>query len=203
MRCYAGIEAQLAWGLLFSGDEGVLGVPAAQEYAGIVEGLEAAELLKLITLARQRLAAIGEAAGSAAGAGIRGSRTASADQGLSASADQGQPAEVNQGWSVGAKHGQPASADNGQPQATRAGTVPSGAAPATELFIDKQYRIRLGSPQGTEIPFRPLVRALFVLFLLLSFLLTWAVKGLNELISKIPVVGALNALGGIVLGGGI
>lgn len=42
-----------------------------------------------------------------------------------------------------------------------------------------------------------------ILFLLLSFLLTWAVKGLNELISKIPVVGALNALGGIILGGGI
>lgn len=123
MRCYAGIEAQLAWGLLFPGDEGVLGAPAAQEYAGVIEGLEAAELLKLITLAQQRLAALGEAAGSAAGA------------------------------------------DNGQTRATRADTVPSGAAPATELYIDRDYRIRLGSAQGTEIPFRPLVRALFILFL--------------------------------------
>ncbi len=123
MRCYAGIEAQLAWGLLIPWDEGVLGAPAAQDYAGVIEGMEAAELLKLITLARQRLAAMGEAAGSAAGA------------------------------------------DNGQARATRAGTVPSGAAPATELYIDRKYRIRLGSAQGSEIPFRPLVRALFILFL--------------------------------------
>ena len=138
---------------------------AAQDYAGIVEGLEAAELLKLITLARRRLDALGEAAGGAAGTENGWSRTDSADQGLSASANQGhlvsvnqgQPVEANQGWSAGAGHG--------LPQATGAGTVPSGAAPATELYIDKQYRIRLGSPHGTEIPFRPLVRALFVLFL--------------------------------------
>ncbi len=149
MRCYAGIEAQLAWGLLFSGDESVLGAPAAQDYAGVIEGMEAAELLKLITLARRRLEALGEAAGDAAGAENGLSRTASADQGLSASANLGQPAE----------------ADNGQARATRAGTVPSGAASATELYIDRDYRIRLGSPQGSEIPFRPLVRALFVLFL--------------------------------------
>lgn len=121
MRCYAGIEAQLAWGLLFPGDEGVLGAPAAQDYAGVIEGLEAAELLKLITLARRRLEAMGEAAGDAAGAENGLSRTASADQGRLAA--------------------------------------------ATELYIDRDYRIRLGSAQGTEIPFRPLVRALFILFL--------------------------------------
>lgn len=197
MRCYAGIEAQLAWGLLFSGDEGVLGAPVAQDYAGIVEGLEAAELLKLITLARRRLEDLGEVPGDATDAENGWSRTVNADQGLSASVDQGHLVSANQGQHIRANHGQPASAeqgrsasaaqgqlasenqgqpveanhgrsasaDNGQVRATRAGTVPSGAAPATELFIDKQYRIRLSSPQGTEIPFRPLVRALFVLFL--------------------------------------
>lgn len=34
-----------------------------------------------------------------------------------------------------------------------------------ELFIDRHYRIRMGSPGGTELPFRPMTRALFILFL--------------------------------------
>lgn len=141
MRCYAGIEAQLAWGLLFPGDEGVLGAPVAQDYAGVIEGMEAAELLKLITLARRRLEDLGEVPGDATDAENGWSRTVSADQGLSASAN------------------------HGLPRATGTSTGRSNEAPATELYVDRDYRIRLGSPQGTEIPFRPLVRALFILFL--------------------------------------
>ena len=34
-----------------------------------------------------------------------------------------------------------------------------------KLFIDSQYNIRLGSPQGATLPLRPLVKALFLLFL--------------------------------------
>ena len=34
-----------------------------------------------------------------------------------------------------------------------------------ELYIDRQYTIHTGSPNGTAMPLRPLVRALFILFL--------------------------------------
>lgn len=34
-----------------------------------------------------------------------------------------------------------------------------------KLFIDSKYNIRLGSPQGATLPLRPLVKALFLLFL--------------------------------------
>ncbi len=34
-----------------------------------------------------------------------------------------------------------------------------------ELYIDSKYNIRVGGPGGMQIPFRPLVRAMFILFL--------------------------------------
>lgn len=96
----AGIEAQLAWALLFSGGEALLEEPRA-DYAGMLEGMEAAELLALVEAAQRRL------------------------------------------------------------QALKA----ESSGEAVQLNIDKSYRIRLGGPTGMEIPFRPLVRALFILFL--------------------------------------
>lgn len=105
---YVGIEARLAWGLLFSGDENLLLEPAA-DYAGILDGMEAAELLSLVREARRRLKEMGVEP--------KGAELGGRDE------------------------------------------------PPVELYIDRQYHIRMGSPHGQEIPFRPLVRALFILFL--------------------------------------
>ena len=41
---------------------------------------------------------------------------------------------------------------------------PEAAAPV-ELYIDRQYTIRTGAPDGPVLPLRPLVKALFILFL--------------------------------------
>lgn len=103
-----GIEAQLVWGLLFSGEEGLLMEPVA-DYAGMLEGMAAAELLSLVREAKRRLKEMG----------------------------QEQDTAISEGRNE----------------------------PPVELYIDRQYHIRLGCPQGQEIPFRPLVRALFILFL--------------------------------------
>lgn len=43
-------------------------------------------------------------------------------------------------------------------------TIAPSAVPV-RLFIDKQYTIHLGSPEGTVLPLRPLVKTLFILFL--------------------------------------
>lgn len=101
---FAGIEAQLAWMLLFSMEDGFLRESSAIDYAGMLEGMEAAELLDLIKAARQRLVEIG----------VRNDTDMQ---------------------------------------------VP------VELYIDKDYRIHMGGPAGEPIPFRPLVRAVFILFL--------------------------------------
>ena len=34
-----------------------------------------------------------------------------------------------------------------------------------ELYIDQRYTIRMGAPDGPVLPLRPLVKALFILFL--------------------------------------
>ena len=103
-----GIEARLTWELLFSGDGNLLQEPAA-DYAGMMEGMEAADLLSLVREATRRLKEMGV---------------------------------------------EPAGAELGESDE-----------PPVELYIDRQYHIRLGNPHGQEIPFRPLVRALFILFL--------------------------------------
>lgn len=105
-----GIEAQLVWELLYSGEEELLrDSAAAVDYAGLLDGMEAAQLLSFVREARKRLKEMG------------------VEQEVARSEVSGEP--------------------------------------PVELFIDGQYHIRLDSPQGQEIPFRPLVRALFILFL--------------------------------------
>ena len=72
------------------------------DYRGLLEGMDAADLLALVEQAQERLKALG----------------------------------VNNPM--------------GEPQ---------------QLFIDKEYNIRLGRKDGTVLPLRPLVKAVFILFL--------------------------------------
>lgn len=98
------------WLLLNSGTCGVLEEPE-MDYGGMLERMEAAELLALMKKVQERLRAMGVSTGNAE---------------------------------------------------ARQGTL---AADPVELFIDQHYSIRTGAPDGAELPLRPLVKALFVLFL--------------------------------------
>jgi len=103
METRAGILACFAWKLIFEGGEnGVLEASSA-DYAGMIEGMEAAELLALMEVVQERLRELG-----------------------SASTHQSSP---------------------------------------SRLYIDQKYNIRLDSADGPLIPLRPLVKALFILFL--------------------------------------
>lgn len=104
MSEYAGIEAQLAWLLLFSNEDGSLRESSVVDYAGMLEGMEATELLALVRAAQRRLVKMG----------------------VQNEADAQAP---------------------------------------VDLYVDKSYCIRMGGPAGTQVPFRPLVRAVFILFL--------------------------------------
>lgn len=100
MEMMVGIQARLAWGLLFSGN---LEEPAA-DYLGMLDGMEAAELLALVKKAQERLR------------------------------------ELEDGSLVS------------KPEPSR-------------LYIDRQYNIRLDTPDGPVLTIRPLLKALFILFL--------------------------------------
>lgn len=105
METRIGIQALLLWALLQARTDRVLEEPAA-DYAGMLEGMESAELLALIGMAQERLRAMGVEV----------------------------PAVQNE-------------------------TTP------IRLHIDRHYAVRLDSPQGREVLLRPLVKALFILFL--------------------------------------
>ena len=110
MTIRGGIEAQLMWQLLYSGTGGVLEEPAV-DYGGMLERMEAEELLALMAKVQERLKEIGVSVDSS-------------------------------------------------------GTMlESAAAEPVELYIDRQYTIRMGAPDGSVMPLRPLVKALFILFL--------------------------------------
>ena len=110
MMTRGGIEAQLMWRLLFCGTDGVLAEPVV-DYGGMLERMEAAELLALMEQVQERLKAMG------------------------VSVDL---AEVKPG--------------------------PLAPSPV-ELYIDCHYTIRTDAPDGLALPLRPLVKALFILFL--------------------------------------
>lgn len=101
MKIIANIQAQLAWMFLFTGSDSLLREEARPDYASMLEGMEADELLALIEQAQCRLEML---------------------------------------------HSQ-------------MDTAP------IRLFVDKQYHIFLDGPDGEKLPFRPLVRAIFILFL--------------------------------------
>ena len=103
MESFAGIEARWVWTLLFSGTDGVLEEPKA-DYGGMLERMEAQELLALMGQVQARLRALG------------------------------------------------VELEESRPEPVR-------------LFIDRAYNIRMGAPDGAKLPLRPLVKALFILFL--------------------------------------
>lgn len=103
MESFAGIEARWVWALLFSGTDGVLEEPKA-DYGGMLERMEAQELLALMGQVQARLKALG------------------------------------------------VELEESRPEPVR-------------LFIDRAYNIRMGTPDGAKLPLRPLVKALFILFL--------------------------------------
>lgn len=102
MRIIAGIEARLAWMLLFEAEEGFLKEPSA-DYGSMLDQMEAAELLSLMRQIQVRLQTLG----------------------------------VEE----------------------KTGMKPR------KLFIDAHYIIRFDDPSGMELPLRPLVKSLFILFL--------------------------------------
>lgn len=100
METKSGILASLAWELLFSCN---LEAPG-RDYAGVLDGMDVAELLALIAKAQERLREL-------------------EDNPIAAKAEP------------------------------------------SRLYIDSQYNIRLDAPDGQLLPLRPLLRALFILFL--------------------------------------
>ncbi len=128
MSHYAGIEAQLVWMLLFSREDGLLRESPAMDYAGVLERMEAAELLALVKEARRRLVILG----------------AQHKTDLQDEPETQHKTDLQ---------------DEPETQHETDSQAP------VELYIDKNYRIRVGGPGGTQIPFRPLVRAVFILFL--------------------------------------
>lgn len=135
---YAGIEALLLWKLLFSGEEGLLSEPAASEYAGVLEGMEATELLSVVREASRRLLEIGMK-----------------QEEIATAIGQRQDYIGYRKESSERRHGE---------YECRSEKGLSERSPV-ELFIDKQYRVHLDGQEGRELPLRPLVRALFILFL--------------------------------------
>lgn len=111
MTDIVGIQARIAWELLLSGDRSLNDSGPEADYNGLLEGMEAAQLLSLMEKVLERLKQLGA-----------------------------------------------------EPVASGHGEEVKGQEPET-LYIDSSYHIRLGSPNGPAIPFRPLVRALFILFL--------------------------------------
>ena len=93
------------WFLLFTGREGRLEEPV-EDYDGLLDGMEAAELLALLDKVQARLKKLGRGA---------------------------------------------------EPRIEKTAPV--------ILYIDKKYNVHMGAPGGPELPLRPLVKTLFILFL--------------------------------------
>ena len=108
MTVRGSIDAQWMWLLLWAGSDEVMEEPAA-DYGGLLERMEAAELLSLMAKVQKRLRALGVSVASF--------------------------------------------------------ETDTLAASPVELYIDRQYTIRIGASNGLVLPLRPLVKALFVLFL--------------------------------------
>ena len=102
MMIRGNIEVQLMWQLLFPGVPGKLSEPPV-DYGDLLDGMEAAELMALMTKVQERLKNLG--------CGLE--------------------------------------------------SLPE----PVELFIDKNYSIRMGGPDGPILQLRPLVKTLFILFL--------------------------------------
>ena len=104
-----GILACFAWKLIFEGAESSVLKSSCTDYAGMIEGMEAADLLALMEMVQERLRKLGSTPNPC--------------------------------------------------------TIQSSENPS-RLYIDKMYNIRLDSADGILLPLRPLVKALFILFLM-------------------------------------
>lgn len=113
MEMMAGIQACLAWKLIFEGGESGVFEASCTDYAGLVDGMEAADLLALMEFVQERLRELG----------------------------------------------------TGPQKTSPPPTIPLTPQTPSRLYIDKTYNIRLDSPNGPQIPLRPLLKALFILFL--------------------------------------
>jgi len=98
-------EAQLMWLMLFPGTDRGVNEPSV-DYGGMLDGMEAAELMALMLKVQERLKDLG----------------------------------------------------------CGAGPITEYVEPV-ELFIDRNYIIRMGGPDGPMLQLRPLVKTLFILFL--------------------------------------
>lgn len=125
MDIRAGIQARIVWALLT--DRDLLEEPGA-DYAGLLEGMEAAQLLVLMGQVLERLREL-----EARDAALQKARDSARSK-----------AQDEDGANVP------------EPEALR---EPS------KLYIDSAYNIRLDGPDGMPLPLRPLVKALFILFL--------------------------------------
>ena len=105
MMIRGNFEAQLMWRLLYCGVPGRLEEPSV-DYGGLLDGMEAAELMALMAKVQERLKELGS--------------------GFEAITEPVEP---------------------------------------VELFIDRNFIIRMGGPDGPMLQLRPLVKTLFILFL--------------------------------------
>ena len=165
----ASIEARVAWALLWAGpgdvlagpggvlddlaglptgSGGVLAEPAGADYAGILEGMEARELLALMEQVQARLQALGAAPSGKA------LEAAPSEKALGAAPSERAPRTRD------AK-----ATDSKRKLNAHPSEKPSSHNAPTKLFITPTYTIRTDTPTGPEIPLRPLVKALFILFL--------------------------------------
>ena len=105
MTVRGNIEAQWMWLMLFSGTDRSVNEPPV-DYGGLLDGMEAAELMALMVKVQERLKELG----------------------------------------------------------CNSEAITESVEPV-ELFIDKNYTIRTGVPDGPMLQLRPLVKTLFILFL--------------------------------------
>ena len=114
MEVFAGIQARVAWELLFNMADGVI-YDSGVDYGCMLDGMEATELLALMEMIQERLGLLGA------------SKPALVETAIHRDLDsQREP---------------------------------------RRLFVDKSYNIRPDSPTSPPLPFRPLLKALFILFL--------------------------------------
>ena len=109
MKTVVGIEARICWSLLTAKGNGILR-EQEPDYCGMIERMEAEELLEMMEMIQRRLESL---------------------------------------------------------QCDKRSDMlkPDSQSVATRLFIGKDYSIRMNGPEGMIIPLRPLVKAVFILFL--------------------------------------
>ena len=155
MNTTAGLQARMVWALITSslidnlraepGEEGAFLAEPPGDYSGLLEGLEARELLALLEQLQSRLNKLGiRQDGRCTSAPLPPNNNTVKTPQESLSPSIIRPPSANQL--------SPPAATSLPPEPVR-------------LVIDKRYTIRQGSRGGAEVVLRPLVKAIFILFL--------------------------------------